>query len=336
MVLLKNINIKSALFFMALSHDVFSKALNGDICGKNYGDATEDIESISKQLDIKLCDAVNVYDYIVKGEKYFEKALQIKMDKTFSEEKCKNKCNKANEKLNNEFKKSDLNLIKVRSKQLLNFDFNTNCLSICHYGALDAEILNEEVSTDDETKEELGNLEKREDKPCDPVSEGKISMTSSKPYNLGFYRYTQDSDSVKTAISVINGCGPKNNEKISKIIGKLEYSDEFEPACNSHDICVTCHQLERSGCDSIFKTNMKTICSLVYEPKPEDNFITKAAKRVKKFDCNSFAELFGSAVSLLGENSYQDTPVNTSPDCAACGVDIIQNTLYHTPFYVLK
>lgn len=326
MVLLKNINLKKVLFFVTLSQGVFSNTIKIDICGKDYGEANKDIEGISKQLNITPCDAVNVYNYIVKGQKYFEKSLQIAVDKEFSEKKCKDKCNKANKKLINEFKKFDLNLIKVRSKELLDFDFITNCISICHYSALNAQILNMDIPANDK-KTKLGNLAKREDKPCDPVSQGKISKTSTEPYNYGFYRYTQDSDSVKTAISVINGCGPKNNEQISNIVGMLAYSDEFEPACNSHDICVTCHQLERSGCDSTFKNNMKSICSLLYDAQSGDNFITKAKKAAKKLECNANAELFGNAVSLFGENAYQDTPVNTSPNCAACGVDVIKNTL---------
>jgi len=331
------LNLKSILFFIALSQGVFSKAFKRDICGKDYGEATKDIEDISKQLFISYCDAANVYDYIEKGEKHFKKVLETKFDEKFSEKKCKQKCEEANKKLNDDFKRFDRNLIKIRSKALLGSDFYTSCENNCHLGSLNAQVLKKEGVAKNLAKRAMKKkVVKRDEKPCDPIDQGKITLTSTEPYNYGFYRYLQESDSAKTAISVINGCGPKNNAQISKIVGSLPYSDEFEPACNSHDICVTCHQLERSGCDSTFKNNMKSICSILYDAQPGDNFITKAKKAIKKADCNGNAELFGDTVSLLGENAYQDTPVNTSPECAACGVDLIKNTLYHTPFYVMK
>ncbi len=187
-----------------------------------------------------------------------------------------------------------------------------------------------------EPQSELGNLNKRDNKPCDPISKGKVKKTSSKPYNYGFYRYTEEAGSAQTAISHINGCGPKNSEAVSKIVGNLRFADEFLPACNSHDICYACHRIDRKACDNAFKNNMKSICSTLFNAKSGDKFITKAKKAVQKADCNANAELFADAVSLFGTKSYNDTPVNTSTSCAACGVDVIKNSLYNTPFYVLK
>jgi len=207
---------------------------------------------------------------------------------------------------------------------------------------LDAQVLkkknlNKKVldNTIKQVKSEFEKMEKR-DKPCDPVSQGKIKKSPSSPYRYGYYRYTQESGSAQTAISVVNGCGPKNNAQVSAIVGNLPYAEDFRPACNSHDICVTCHQLPRSGCDSQFKINMKAICSTMYQVNSGDNVIVRARKALKRASCNIMATLFADTVSLFGENAYQDTPVNTSPNCAACGVSIIKNTLYHTPFYVLK
>lgn len=333
------LNLKHVLFLTTFSQAVLSAAVK-NICGKDLADQNEEIDNVSKKFKISSCDAVNVYDYIVKGEKYFVDALEFEVDLNFSEENCKKRCSEANQKLLGEFKNVDQNTLKARSKELMELDFVTTCEEICHYGALDAEVLRKENNTKKvvnnttklETMSELEKMTKRGNKPCDPVSQGKIKKSPSSPYRYGYYRYTQESGSAPTAISVVNGCGPKNNAQVSQIVGSLPYAEDFRPACNSHDICVTCHQLPRSGCDSKFKTNMKAICSTMYQVKSGDNFFVRARKALQKAACNIMATLFADAVSLFGENAYQNTPVNTSPNCAACGVSIIRNTLYHTPF----
>jgi len=332
---LKNMNLKHFLFLASVSKGVFSVAVK-KICGKDLGTSIDDINDVTKKLNISACNAVNVYDYIVNGEKLFKDALQFDVDVNFSEKKCKEKCKNANKKLINLFKDDERDLIKLYSNELLDLDFISSCESNCHLGALDADVLKKKSLSKTKIESEFKKANKRDDKPCDPVSEGKIVKSPTTPYHFGFYRYTQESGSAKTAISVVNGCGPKNNEQISQIVGSLPYAEEFTPACNSHDICVTCHQLSRSGCDSTFKGNMKSICSTMYEVKSGDNFITKAKKAIKKATCNLTAALFADAVSLFGESAYQNTPVNTSTDCAACGVPLIKDTLYKTPFYVLK
>lgn len=203
---------------------------------------------------------------------------------------------------------------------------------------MDAQVLEAagDIPDSGSSQDESENLMKRDSKPCDPVDQGKVIKTSSTPYKNGIYRYTQEAGSVQTAISYINGCGPKNNEAVSKIVGRLKYADEFLPACNSHDVCYSCHIIGRKDCDKAFKNNMRSICSTLYAVQSGDNFIKKAKKAIQKADCNTNAELFADAVSLFGTKSYNQTPVNTSTECAACGVSVIKNTLYNTSFYVLK
>ncbi|OUM58539.1 hypothetical protein PIROE2DRAFT_64349 [Piromyces sp. E2] len=202
-------------------------------------------------------------------------------------------------------------------------------------GSKNVEIIEEAGSAENETKIEIDNLTKRDDLVCDPVENGKIKKTSNEPLNNGFYQYTQEAGSALTVISIINGCGPKNSEKLSEIVSGLKYADEFVPACNSHDICYTCHQYSRNDCDQTFKNNMKSICDIINEIKAGDTLKTRALKRISKIECVANANLFGDAVSLLGKKSYDETPVNPSPNCAACGVEVVKNDLYKTPFYVL-
>jgi hypothetical protein len=341
--------LKRNLFLVVFSQTVLSATVSNlsatasNYCEKVPSEATKDVDSVSKKLNISSCDAGNVYNYIVKGEEFFEDALDIKVDLNFSEQNCMKRCNDANQKLNNEFKNVNQEVIKKNSNILMELDFLTSCEEICHLTSLDVQVLKKEGiakkvldTTKLESKSELEKNVKRATKPCDPVSQGIVNKNPSYPYRYGFYRYTQGAGSVQTAISVVNGCGPKNNAQVSQIVGSLPYAEDFRPACNSHDICVTCHQLPRSGCDSYFKTNMKTVCSKMYEIYSGDNFFVKARKRLQKAACNITASLFADTVSLFGENAYQNTPVNTSTNCAACGVPIIKNTLYKTPFYVKK
>jgi hypothetical protein len=333
------LNFKCVLFLVAFSHSVLSGTIRSS-CGKVPDDAKEEVNEVSKQLSISHCDAANVYNYIVKGEKYFKDILSIKDDLNLSEKKCQKKCSNAAQKLDKEFKNINMDKIKEYSNILLGLDFLTNCEEICHLASVDAQVLKKEGIAEEVINTtkiiSKSEFEKRDTKPCDPVSQGIINLTSTLPYSYGFYRYTQGAGSAQTAISVVNGCGPKNNAQVSQIVGNLPYAEDFRPVCNSHDICVTCHQLPRSGCDSQFKTNLKSLCSVMFQINSGDSFFVKAKKTVQKADCDFTASLFADAVSLFGENAYQDTPVNTSTSCAACGVPIVRDTLYKTPFYVFK
>jgi len=338
------LDLKRTLFLAVFSQSALS-AIIKNFCEKVPSEATKDVDSVSKKLNISSCDAGNVYNYVVKGENYFKDAIEFDVDLNyFSEEDCMKRCNDADKKLNSEFNLVNQDAIKENSNKLMELDFLTSCEEICHLTSLDVQVLKKEGiakkvllnTTKYESKSELEEIVKRATKPCDPVSQGIVNKNPSYPYRYGFYRYTQGAGSAQTAISVVNGCGPKNNAQVSQIVGSLPYAEDFRPACNSHDICVTCHQLPRSGCDSYFKTNMKTVCSKMYEIYSGDNFFVKARKRLQKATCNITASLFADTVSLFGANAYQNTPVNTSPNCAACGVPIIKNTLYKTPFYVKK
>jgi len=335
------LNIKSVLFLAIFSQSALS-ALIKSKCEKVPVEAKLDVNDVSKQLKVSSCDAGNVYNYIVKGEEYFKDVIEFEVDVNFSEQDCKRRCSEADKKLNNDFKIIDQDIIKEHSNLLLELDFLTSCEEICNLASLDAQVLRKEGIAKkvlDTAKFKIeSELEKKvkRDKPCDPVSQGIINRSPTSPYRYGFYRYKQGTGSAQTAISVVNGCGPKNNAFVSQIVGSLPYAEDFRPVCNSHDICVTCHQLPRSGCDSYFKTNLKSLCGTMYQIYSGDNFFVRARKTIQKTTCRLTASLFADAVSLFGENAYQDTPVNTSPNCAACGVPIVKNTLYKTPFYVLK
>jgi len=337
MFLFKNIDLKRALFLLTVSQGVLSKAVKRD-CSEDFGDAVDDINDIATNLNITPCEAADVYNYIVKGENYFKQALDFEVDSNFSEENCVNKCNEANQRLNGEFENIDQTRILEYSQELLGYDYLSSCTSNCHLRSLDAQVMEAagDIPDTESSQSEQENLMKRDSKECVDANKGKIKLTSSKPYKNGIYRYTQEPDSAQTAIAYINGCGPKNSEAISKIVGKLKYADEFLPACNSHDICYSCHRIGRKDCDNAFKDNMRSICSTIYSASSGDNFIKKAKKAIQKVDCITYAELFADAVSLFGTKSYNQTPVDTSIKCASCGVDIIKDKLYKTPFYVLK
>jgi len=306
------LNFKRALYIAAFSQGVLSATVK-NICGKNLGEATEEVDEVSKQLKISSCEASNVYDYVVKGEEYFKDALEFNIDLNFSEEDCKKRCSAANQKLTNDFQNvENKDQIIESSNVLMELDFFSTCEEICHNASLDVQVLKREGIakkvlniTRIEAKSELEKIAKRADKPCYPISQGKVKKTPSYPYGYGYYRYTQEAGSVPTALQYVNGCGPKNNAQVSQIVGHLPYAYEFTPACNSHDICVTCHQLARSGCDSKFKTNMKAICSTMFQIYSGDNFFVRARKTLQKASCNVWATLFADAVSLFGENAYQ-------------------------------
>jgi len=120
------LNFKCVLFLVAFSHSVLSGTIRSS-CGKVPDDAKEEVNEVSKQLSISHCDAANVYNYIVKGEKYFKDILSIKDDLNLSEKKCQKKCSNAAQKLDKEFKNINMDKIKEYSNILLGLDFLTNC-----------------------------------------------------------------------------------------------------------------------------------------------------------------------------------------------------------------
>jgi len=202
--------------------------------------------------------------------------------------------------------KKDINLILT-----LFLFLNSNCY-----------LKNVEVSN--ETESELVNFEKRGN-VCDPISSAKVTVVSNN-YNFGYKQY-KDAGSKKTALSHVNGCGPKKSvfgidaNTIKKIPFLLDGT--FEAACNMHDICYAC-QKGKSTCDTRFKNGMVAICNKKFPPK---------SHAVKNAGCKTQANIFYAAVAAGGKNAYNAHPVNTGAKCAACGVAVIKNTLVKTPFY---
>jgi len=184
-----------------------------------------------------------------------------------------------------------------------------------------------ETVSEVENESELINMEKRGDH-CGQIKYANIVAVNSN-YNFGFKQY-QDQGKEKTAVSNVNGCGPKSsvfgiNEKTLKKIPFL-LDGTFTPACNMHDICYICKH-GKSTCDKRFKDGMMSICSKKYPLKKHP---------INHAGCKTQAELFYAAVAAGGKNAYNSKPVNTSPNCASCGPATIRNILVQTPFYVKK
>jgi len=181
------------------------------------------------------------------------------------------------------------------------------------------------IENETEKTEEVNDFEKRASKPCDPISKGKVSLVKSK-YKFGYNQY-KDAGTKKTALSQVNGCGPKqavfgiSASTMKKI--PLMLDGTFEAACNMHDICYAC-QKGKSTCDSRFLSGMKAICNKRYP---------SSSHAVMNAGCKLQADIFYGAVSVAGKSAYNGSSVNTSTSCAACGVTIIKNTLVKTPFY---
>ncbi|OUM57322.1 hypothetical protein PIROE2DRAFT_67844 [Piromyces sp. E2] len=257
------------------------------------------VNNIANELDISPCVAGDVFDYM-------NKAHQFSYRKILSKEECNTGC-------------------KNEAKRLNGLDENTinELINICESKCI---LDNIEITSNFQNESEFINLEKRA--PCDPISQANVSLVKSN-YNYGYNQY-QDKGTKKTALSNVNGCGPKSKvmgidaDTIKKIPFLLDGT--FEPACNMHDICYVC-QKGKSTCDTRFKDGMMSICNKKYSTKKHP---------IKNAGCKVQAELFYKAVDLGGKNAYNGKPVNTGANCAACGVTVIKNTLVSTPFYVKK
>jgi len=285
--------------FFAAALCMFGFAQSSNCNGRFNKNALKKIDNIAIELDITPCVAGDVFDYMNKGHKFSYR-------KILSGKECHIGCK-------NEAKK----LEKILNKRIVN-ELVTICESKCY---LD----NIVTSTKVEIKSELVNFEKRA--TCDPVNKANVAVVNSN-YSYGFKQY-QDKG-VKTAISYVNGCGPKkavfgiDADTLKKIPFLLDGT--FEPACNMHDICYGCKK-GKSTCDTRFKNGMISICNKKFPSK---------SNPVKNAGCKVQAEVFYAAVAAAGKNAYNSKPVNTGSNCAACGVTVIKNTLVSTPFYVKK
>jgi len=183
-----------------------------------------------------------------------------------------------------------------------------------------------ETVSEVENNSELINVEKRSNH-CGKIKHANIVVVNSN-YEFEYIQY-QDQGIEKTAISSVNGCGPKeavfgiDANTMKKIPFILDGT--FTSACNMHDICYICKQ-GKSTCDKRFKDGMMSICGKKYPFKEHP---------LENTGCKCQAELFYAAVAAGGKNPYNSEPINSSPDCASCGVELIQEILVNTPFYVM-
>lgn len=254
------------------------------------------INSIANDLNVTPCIAGDVFDYM-------NKAHQFSYRKIPSKEECNTGC-------------------KNEAKRLNGLDENTidELINICEGKCI---LDNMEITSNLQDESEFIKLDKRA--PCDPISKANVALVK-KNHKFGYNQY-QDKGTKKTALSHVNGCGPK-----SKVIGidadtikKIPFllDGTFESACNMHDICYAC-QKGKSTCDTRFKNGMINICNKKY------------SKVLDRTGCKIQAELFYKAVDLGGKKAYNSKPVNTGANCAACGVTVITKTLVKTPFYRKK
>jgi len=184
-----------------------------------------------------------------------------------------------------------------------------------------------EITPVDQPESNLVNLAKRAN-VCIPKSQAKVVLVKSN-YNFGYNQY-KDSGKKKTALSHVNGCGPKKavfgiSDKTMKKIPLL-LDGTFEPACNMHDICYVCKN-GKATCDKRFKSGMYAICNKKWPTKTHI---------IKNKACKAQALIFYEAVNLGGKGAYNGRPVNPSANCASCGLPIIKNKLVKTPFYRKK
>jgi len=188
---------------------------------------------------------------------------------------------------------------------------------------------------------------KRDEKKCDPVSEGKIELIEESYIN-GFPLYQQMNDSAETAMNMVNDCGPVDSLlrdiMYAPVITNVILSELFIPSCNSHDICYSCQQ-PKHYCDQNFKKNNEIVCDRKYKGNIHfistlSSLISKTMDDIKnninKAYCYQWAKIYSAAVSKGGAEAYANTPVNYDENCAACGVPVIQNILVNRPFYVNK
>jgi len=103
------------------------------------------------------------------------------------------------------------------------------------------------------------DLQKRA-KTCDPISAVDITKTSN--YQYGYNKYKINSGSVKTALSMVDGCSAKGLVNFGVNVNLImdESPELFIPACNSHDACYIC-QRGKKNCDNRFKSHMIELCA---------------------------------------------------------------------------
>jgi len=267
---------------------------NAEDCNSRFSpEELNEINIISNEIDVSACIAGDVYDYMNKAHKF-------NILNNLTEEECHIGCLNAAMNLNG--------IDEVTSAALVN---------IC-----DGKCILENIP-EPHAEPEGVNIEKRE--TCDPISQANVSV-SDDDYRNGYKQY-EDKGTKKTALSHVNGCGPKqavfgiDNNTLKKI--PLLLDGTFEPACNMHDICYIC-QKGKSTCDTRFKNGMNDTC---------DRAFPSSSHFIKNAGCKVQAGLFYKAVNLAGDNAYNNTPVNPGSTCAACGVSVIKNTLVSTPFF---
>jgi len=274
---------------------------NGCLAQYNDQEITE-INEIADELNITPCAATDVYNYI-------NNAYKFGIHKGLSDEECHDGC--VNEATN----------LNVLGESVVN-DLVSICEKKCYVNNMEME-----TTPVAEPESELINLVKRAN-PCDPIAKGKVALVKSN-FKFGYNQY-QDKGTKKTALSQVNGCGPKKavfgiSDKTMKKIPLL-LDGTFEPACNMHDICYVCKK-GKATCDKRFKSGMYNICNKKWPAKTHI---------IKNKACKAQALIFYEAVNLGGKGAYNGRPVNPSVNCAACGVAVIKNKLVKTPFYRKK
>jgi len=295
------LNIKNPLLFKKMR---FQNILATTLCFIGFAAADKcngrfrtveltTVNSIANEINVNSCIAGDVLVYMKEAHKF-----NVRKGLTLNE--CKIGCKNEAAKLNVEPSVVD---------ELINI-----CEGKCILESIEPNYV--------EPDGDIVNIEKRAS--CDSISKANVVVTNSN-YRNGYKQY-QDKGSVKTALSEVNGCGPKqavlgiDNETLKLIPGILDGT--FEPACNMHDICYAC-QKGKSTCDTRFKNGMINICNKEFP---------SSSNAIKNAGCKVQAELFYQAVNLGGNGAYNGSSVNSSSSCAACGVSVM-STLISTPFY---
>jgi len=281
-----------------------------------------------------------------------------------SENECLNECKKAKTDLKNAFKDNDIAILDEYSNKFFGEYIFSYCEDFC--GLFEE---NEEI--DDDNEDELIKLRKR-DMICEPINQANIVLINEN-YKYGIPLYQNVEGSVRTSASEVNGCGPKTDNTISKIVNNYllgqkakEEAELFRPACNAHDVCYSCSysEYERNECDNNMLSNMEFICRQKFSNDADfrDKTLLEAVKyMIKNFqgnlisevllnlikkrelqdgtDCLYWAEIFKEAVKFGGEKAFNKKEFDPSENCAACGYPLIYerynyNTLYYKPFYM--
>jgi len=276
------------------------------------------VKKIASQFNVTECKAGQIYDFVVEGNTYFENAFKYAVDNSLTVKQCKKRCKLANTKIEAFLNlSSNKNILKGLGENININDLYEKCQSDCN-------VLPEMLF--DIKKEEKEDQTKTKRDTCPAPSSGIINLVEIvSPY--GIPKYQQASNSAETAITEVNGCGPK-------IFGKNiaeSYQGLFLPACNCHDVCYDC-QKGKEHCDDVFLTNLKYLCDAkIPDTKGFVNTILHA-------ECYAKANIMYKAVDLFAQGSYDrcEKELNYSTKCAFCGASVVQNVLVSKPFYVQK